>query len=208
MAIKLSNGRYYLILYAGIVDGKQKQKWIPLTKDLATSSTLAAKITNGNIKVIGCNVEKQELVRFIGKALRSCQRRSRERLQENNLTTEFLIELAERDKWRCSVTGVKYDLRQLNKNHGRPFAPSIDRINPSFGYTTDNVRLVCVAANYAMNQWGQSVLDIMLSSYRRKTSRTKSADNEAAILATESLVREAVPHDTVENNETVEEKLS
>jgi hypothetical protein len=39
-----------------------------------------------------------------------------------------------------------------------PFSPSIDRIDTVGGYTTDNVRLVCVAANFALNQWGDDVL--------------------------------------------------
>jgi hypothetical protein len=40
----------------------------------------------------------------------------------------------------------------------RPFAPSIDQIEATNGYTLENARIVCVAANFAMNQWGLSTL--------------------------------------------------
>lgn len=36
----------------------------------------------------------------------------------------------------------------------RPYAPSLDRIDPGRGYEPDNVRLVCAVANFAMNAWG------------------------------------------------------
>jgi hypothetical protein len=38
-----------------------------------------------------------------------------------------------------------------------PFAPSIDRVLSVGHYTPDNVRLVCVAVNFGMGQWGQEV---------------------------------------------------
>lgn len=31
--VRLSNGRYYRVQYLGMVDGKQKQKWHPLTRE-------------------------------------------------------------------------------------------------------------------------------------------------------------------------------
>src|SRR3546814_15533675 len=39
-----------------------------------------------------------------------------------------------------------------------PFAPSLDRIDSGQGYLKGNVRLVCTIANFALNQWGDSVL--------------------------------------------------
>lgn len=47
----------------------------------------------------------------------------------------------------------------------RPFMPSIDRTNSAKGYTAGNCRLVCVAANFAMNEWGQGVLHKLAVAY-------------------------------------------
>ncbi len=49
-----------------------------------------------------------------------------------------------------------------------PFAPSIDRINSEKGYTDGNVRLVCVAVNWALSDWGIEVFEKICSSVGSK----------------------------------------
>ena len=38
-----------------------------------------------------------------------------------------------------------------------PIQPSLDRIDSSKPYDAQNIRLVCLAVNYCMRQWGESV---------------------------------------------------
>jgi hypothetical protein len=58
----------------------------------------------------------------------------------------------------CQVTGIAFNLeRYADAFVKRPFAPSIDRISSKGVYSPDNVRLVCVAVNFGMGQWGQEV---------------------------------------------------
>lgn len=62
---------------------------------------------------------------------------------------------------RCALTGIAFDTVKVEggtRHHKRPYAPSIDRIDNSLGYTDTNVRIVCVAVNLAMNTWGEEVL--------------------------------------------------
>lgn len=61
--------------------------------------------------------------------------------------------------FRCSVSGVPLS-RRATKNEGMPdpWSASIDRIECRHGYTKDNFRVVCLAANIAMNRWGLDVL--------------------------------------------------
>lgn len=59
---------------------------------------------------------------------------------------------------RCAITALPFTLAEfpgvLVKH---PFAPSVDRIVSSSGYTVDNVRLVCIAVNFGMGQWGEEL---------------------------------------------------
>ena len=55
---------------------------------------------------------------------------------------------------RCMVSGIPFEHEKIEGCFRRPFAPSVDRIDSSKGYTVANCRLVCVMANTAMNQWG------------------------------------------------------
>ena len=57
---------------------------------------------------------------------------------------------------RCALTGLPFDLRIIGTGKTRrPFAPSLDRIDSTGGYTRDNVRLVCQAVNFALNAYGE-----------------------------------------------------
>jgi hypothetical protein len=53
---------------------------------------------------------------------------------------------------------MKFSLeRYPNALVKHPFAPSIDRKLSDGHYTPANVRLVCVAVNFGMGQWGQEL---------------------------------------------------
>jgi hypothetical protein len=74
------------------------------------------------------------------------------------LPLEFAATLYERQHGRCAVSGVKFDLERFpDALVKHPFAPSIDRILSSGHYTRENVRLVCVAVNFGMGEWGLEV---------------------------------------------------
>jgi len=60
---------------------------------------------------------------------------------------------------RCQLTGLPFN--KSYKPAGstkRPFAASLDRIDCTLGYTIVNVRLVCVAVNVALGEWGYESL--------------------------------------------------
>lgn len=79
-----------------------------------------------------------------------------------HLTEDDFLWMVKNSRAKCSVSGLKFDTASYVRVDGsftrRPYAPSIDRIDSHGEYTIDNVRLVCVAVNYAMNFWGEDVL--------------------------------------------------
>ena len=66
-----------------------------------------------------------------------------------------LLKLAD---FRCSLSGIPLSKRIASDGRRDPWAASIDRIESRHGYTPDNIRIVCMVANFAMNEWGQDTL--------------------------------------------------
>jgi hypothetical protein len=65
--------------------------------------------------------------------------------------------MANRASGKCELSGIEWDHKTVVGNK-RPFAPSIDRIDCSAGYTFENCRLVCIAVNIALSNFGDETL--------------------------------------------------
>lgn len=123
-------------------------------------------------------VEKYELngdfIRFVrrceqaGKYLHENSRKRAKKIGvEYSLSAPEIAALIGETGGHCSVTNVIFDFTDSD-GEKRPWYPSLDRIDSSKGYTRDNCRIVCVAANLAMNSWGASVLERMAEAMRSK----------------------------------------
>ena len=75
-----------------------------------------------------------------------------------DITPADIFHLMKETEFRCAVSGIPLAKRVVADGSRDPWAPSVDRIQSCHGYTFDNIRVVCLAANYAMNQWGIDVL--------------------------------------------------
>lgn len=80
---------------------------------------------------------------------------------------DFASELQRRiDLGYCELSGVKFDLSPGRK----PNSPSLDRREPSKGYTTENVRVICHALNAALGDWGEAGLMPILAAWMQKSA--------------------------------------
>jgi len=77
---------------------------------------------------------------------------------------EFLLSrdeyyaIVRRSSFKCELTGIPFSLSWAGSTRRRPFVPSLDRRDSAKPYTVDNCRLVLCAVNYALNEWGETVL--------------------------------------------------
>jgi hypothetical protein len=95
------------------------------------------------------------------KLIRGAKRRAAQKGLECDLTVDWA---SARWTGKCEITGIPFDLALPGKPGGRPFSPSIDRIDSTKGYTTDNSRFVLWAIN-AMKGSGDTskILSVALS---------------------------------------------
>lgn len=92
---------------------------------------------------------------------------------------EYLA-LIERANGRCMLSGIPFDTRHVGKGKRRPWAPSLDRIDSCKGYSAQNCRLVCVAANLAMNEWGEGVLRTLAKALTNRRAKKQPIESETA----------------------------
>lgn len=59
---------------------------------------------------------------------------------------------------RCELTGIPFSDAKPQGARSAPWQMSVDRIESSMGYDFDNIRIVCLAVNLAMREWGVGVL--------------------------------------------------
>lgn len=85
-----------------------------------------------------------------------------------SLTTSDLELLMKRAKGRCELTGTPFDISAEHNGFRRAWRPSVDRIDSRGDYSLSNCRLVCIAANVALNDFGEDVFDRLARGYIRK----------------------------------------
>lgn len=101
-----------------------------------------------------------------------------------DLTSEDIESLLGAQDYRCALSGLKFQ-PTAGKDAGTyrgAYRPSLDRIRPKLGYVRDNVRLVLVAVNVAMSDWGEDVLlDIARALVKRDASHPRKRQPPRAI---------------------------
>ena len=98
---------------------------------------------------------------------KACKNSAKSRGQTCELTIEDVRNLIR--PMQCSMTGVQLSWRWEGPGTN-PWAPSLDRLDNSKGYTLDNVRLVCWAFNLARGVWHDEVFHKLAIGYARKTT--------------------------------------
>lgn len=94
----------------------------------------------------------------------TAKRRAKKLGIDFDLTKEWITEQITKQDNCCALTKIPFMIEQT-KNYINPFAPSLDRINSNKGYTINNVRIVCVALNLSLNEFGEDVFTQVCQAY-------------------------------------------
>ena len=88
---------------------------------------------------------RRMLEQWAGHAVKRASVRARERGMPCTITPADVLGIIEGQKRRCAIS--KTPFRIVYAQSTDPYAPSIDRIDNSLGYTKDNIRVVLWAVN-------------------------------------------------------------
>lgn len=130
------------------------------------------------------------MARWIGNLVPRSRRRAGRAGFLNDLASDHGQRLFEQQIGLCAISGLPFSLAQfpgvLVKH---PFAPSLDRVSSKGGYTADNVRLVCIAVNFGMGQWGE---ELYLTFARAAVARSDrlAADAKVSTVGTNAVAGE------------------
>ena len=98
--------------------------------------------------------------------LKGARKRAKAKSMQYDLDIIWLTNLFKEQNNKCLLTGLDFNIpTNRNGSKAHPLAPSLDRINSGEGYTKINTRLVCVAINYGMNEFGEDIFKQICQAY-------------------------------------------
>lgn len=103
------------------------------------------------------SAHQQLIRRFATAALKRARSRARTKSIEIDVNLKDVTQMLEKQSYKCAVSGIKFTDERVGSSPRMPFAPSIDRIDPSRGYLKGNVRLVCTIVNLAIADFGDEI---------------------------------------------------
>ena len=103
----------------------------------------------------------------IGKLVSMAKNRSSNKGVPFNIDSVYMMELYD---GKCAISGIQLELGRADKGKVHPYAPSIDRIEPSLGYVKGNVRIVTYQMNVALSEFGLVQFEEMIKLYLQNRS--------------------------------------
>lgn len=82
-----------------------------------------------------------------------------------DLDIEYLNDLYKTQDGKCALTQIEMKCFNDSEFRVHPYMISIDRIDSKLGHNKSNIRLVCVAINYALNEFGEDTFKTICEAY-------------------------------------------
>lgn len=121
------------------------------------------------------SAEVQRIERSVRGCIAGAKTRAKAKGLPFDLSLEWALRELRRQDFRCSLTGIRFHAPNSVESFRSPYSPSLDRIVPSRGYVQGNVRIVIVAVNVMLSDWGEAVFRKVANCYRRNSSPPKGA---------------------------------
>lgn len=141
--------------FAAAYEAAKLAKLRPERQVHTTSAESAVAVRRWNARCVRQGDAHRVVPAWLLTLAREARKRAAKRDLGYSLTRDQLSLLALRAGDACEMTGLPFQHTPFDGSLYRPFAPSIDLIDPADGYHFYNVRLTTVIVNAALNQWGE-----------------------------------------------------
>jgi hypothetical protein len=119
---------------------------------LDTPAPLADPTTRRPLKA---ELVVQKIERALINGIRCARQRARRKGLPCTITVDWVLDRVRTAGYCCEATGLPFYSQRFGTRASRP---SLDRIDNSRGYEPDNVRIVLLALNVMMSNWGEAVV--------------------------------------------------
>lgn len=109
----------------------------------------------------------------LARSLQGAKLRAHKRGLPFDLDVDWCIETLRAQDGVCAVTGMKFECRPIGSSGRAPLGPSFDRIDPAKGYTRENTRIVVLAVNVMLLDWGEGMFRRVAWHYARHRARQR-----------------------------------
>ena len=112
------------------------------------------------------NVHQRRLVEMtLAKSISGAKVRAAKKGLGFDIDIDWLLERAEKNGFCCELTGIEFFCGRFGLPIHRAFSPSLDRIDNRLGYVKNNVRIVLLAVNVMLSDWGPKVFEMIALNY-------------------------------------------
>ena len=146
-------------------NGKNKTGKTSWCKLCVNSYTKQYSIDNPQVARNSYHRNKNRPVQKLKALLRTTGRKKC--IDRSELKFEDCWKKLEESNFTCDITGVPFVFETRH-----PQTLSIDRIDPSRGYTLDNIRFVCWWVNTAMGSWGLETTKKMIKEWMENDQKS------------------------------------
>lgn len=155
--------------YSGKVLSGDKRIDIPLGPSLAVALEKYRRIAP-HAEIAKWSLKPDE--KFVSLLYRRLRTNAKSRGIDLGITKQDVMEMIDAAGNKCTLTGIPFSILKDERYRVRPWAPSIDRIDSTQGYTKQNCRVVCAYVNSALNEYGEELL-LMIAKGLIKTAKSR-----------------------------------
>ncbi|MEJ7685676.1 MAG: hypothetical protein WKG52_01005 [Variovorax sp.] len=152
--MQLRNGTFYFV-------EPGSGKWVNLGRvravaDIRMRELRAQPLDLHRVPLVGADAA--HFARFAMVVYRRARARAVAKAIRFDLTEQSVLDLLIESQGRCVLSDIEFTDAPAGKRGLRPWMPSLDRIEAHRGYEVGNVRVVCLAVNLALSDFGDDVL--------------------------------------------------